>query len=109
MPRLSIRRPAPEDKMIQKQFAFFSDLCYNKKNIQGVSPMTNEEFKQAMSGVIAIYKWNSSTEIQLTPTEVKSLLGANNIYSDSGSVEVEYRADTTLAYNELLSLIASLS
>ena len=76
--------------------------CFSKDS------MTNEEFKQAMSGVIAIYKWNSTTEIQLTPTEVKTLLGNNNIFADGGSVEVEYRADTTLAYNELLSLIASL-
>lgn len=55
------------------------------------------------------YELETPLEIQLTPTEVKTLLGSNNIWSDSGTVEVEYRADTTLAYNELLSLIASLS
>ena len=56
-----------------------------------------------------VYTLETPTEIQLTPTEVTTLLGNNNIWADSGSVEVEYRADTTLAYNELLSLIASLS
>lgn len=55
------------------------------------------------------YELATPIEFQLTPTEVKTLLGNNNIFADSGSVEVEYRADTTLAYNELLSLIASLS
>ena len=56
-----------------------------------------------------VYELATPTEITLTPTQVKTLLGNNNIRSDSGTVEVEYRADTTLAYNELLSLIASLS
>lgn len=54
------------------------------------------------------YKLQTPTEIQVTPTEVKTLLGSNNIWSESGTVEVEYRADSTLAYNELLSLIANL-
>jgi hypothetical protein len=30
---------------------------------------------------------------QLTPHEVKSLLGANTIYADTGDTSVEYRAD----------------
>lgn len=51
------------------------------------------------------YKLQTPTEIQLTPTEVKSLLGSNNIWSESGTVEVEYRADSTLAYNELVAMI----
>lgn len=66
-------------------------------------------FKTAMNGVQLVYELATPTEIQLTPTEVKSLLGNNNIWSESGTVEVEYRADTTLAYNKLLSAIASLS
>ena len=45
------------------------------------------------------------TEITLTPTQVKTLLGNNNIWSESGTEEVEYRADTTLAYNELVAMI----
>lgn len=32
----------------------------------------------------------------LTPTEIKSLLGVNNIWSDAGGMAVEYRADTKL-------------
>ena len=59
--------------------------------------------------ITVVYELATPTTIQLTPQEVTTLLGNNNIWADSGSVEVEYRADTTLAYNELLSLIASLS
>ena len=55
-----------------------------------------------------VYRKATPTELTLTPTEVKSLLGNNNIWSESGTVEVEYRADTTLAYNELLNLIANM-
>ena len=66
-------------------------------------------FKTAMNGVQLVYELATPTEITLTPTQVTTLLGNNNIWADSGSVEVEYRADTTLAYNKLLSAIASLS
>ena len=40
-------------------------------------------------------------KIQLTPTEVRSLLGANNIFADTGDTEVEYRADTKLYIEKL--------
>ena len=62
-------------------------------------------FKTAMNGVQLVYELATPTEITLTPTQVTTLLGNNNIWSDSGTVEVEYRADTTLAYNELLAMI----
>ena len=35
-------------------------------------------------------------EIQLTPQEVRTLLGENNIWSDGGDMSVEYPADTKL-------------
>lgn len=41
------------------------------------------------------------TTYNLTPTEVKSLFGINNIWSDAGDVEVEYRADTKLYIKRL--------
>ena len=36
------------------------------------------------------------TTVQLTPTEVKTILGNNNIFADSGEVEVVYRANGEL-------------
>ena len=60
--------------------------------------------------ITVVYELATPTTIQLTPQEVTTLLGENNISADTGSVkECEYRADTTLAYNKLLSAIASLS
>ena len=46
-------------------------------------------FKNAVSGVQLVYELATPTEIQLTPTQVTTLLGNNNIWADSGSVEVE--------------------
>ena len=44
---------------------------------------------------------------QLEPQEIRTLLGTNNIWADCGNVSVEYRADPTLAYNELKNAILS--
>lgn len=38
---------------------------------------------------------------QLTPTQIKTLLGANNIYCDTGDSSVTYRADIDLALQNL--------
>lgn len=55
---------------------------------------TAAQFKTAMSGVQLVYELATPITYYLTPTEVASLLGANNIWSDAGDVIVEYRADT---------------
>jgi len=47
------------------------------------------------------------TTYNLTPTEVKSLLGINNIWSDAGDVEVEYRADTKLYIDKRLAEVTA--
>lgn len=44
---------------------------------------------------------------QLTPLIVKTLLGANNFWADTGDVNVTYRADPTLIYNKLTAAIIS--
>ena len=54
-----------------------------------------EEFKTAMSGVQLVYELATPVTYQLTPTKVKSLLGQNNIWADTGDTTVEYRADTS--------------
>ena len=51
--------------------------------------------------VMIAYPLATPIEIQLTPQEVNSLLGANNIFADTGDTEVEYRADTKLYIEKL--------
>ena len=53
-------------------------------------------FKTAMSDVGLVTKLAQPQTYQLTPTEVKSVLGLNNVWADCGGVEVEYRADTKM-------------
>ena len=52
-----------------------------------------------------LYELATYKTIQLTPTIVKSIFGANEVKPNAGDVSVEYRADPTLAYAELQALI----
>lgn len=45
---------------------------------------------------------------QLTPTEVRTLLGGNNIYTDAGGVTVEYIADTKLYIDNKIAELQAL-
>ena len=66
---------------------------------------TVDEFKAALAADHAhlCYELSNPQTYQLTPTEVSTLLGANNIWADTGDVSVNYRADTTLYIDKLTS------
>ena len=53
-----------------------------------------DDLKTAVSGVKLVYELATPLTYQLTPTEVKTLLGQNNIWADTGDSSVSYRADT---------------
>ena len=53
------------------------------------------------TGAEVVYKLDTPQTYQLTPQEVRTLLGTNNIFSDCDSVNVEYRADTKLYIEKL--------
>lgn len=61
--------------------------------------------KTQLNGMQVVYPLNDNAKqtIQLTPTEVSTLLGDNNIYADAGEVNVVYRADTGLYIDKRLS------
>ena len=44
-------------------------------------------------GAEVVYTLATPQTYQLTPTEVDLLLGTNNVWTDSGEVEVTYKAD----------------
>lgn len=50
-------------------------------------------FKTAMNGVQLVYELATPQTIQLTPQEVELLKGQNNLWCDSGNIEVTYKAD----------------
>lgn len=60
--------------------------------------MTAEEFKTAMTGVQFVAKLVSSqvATVQLEPVEVRTLLGQNNIWAGSGSLDVTVRLSKVL-------------
>ena len=59
--------------------------------VAGTTPTTGAE---------VAYELATPTEITgLTPHEIDTLLGDNNIYADTGTTTVEYRADIDLALN----------
>lgn len=70
--------------------------------------MTASEFTLAMSGVQLIYELATPITYQLTPQELDTLLGTNNIWTDVGTVDVEYPADTKLYIdNKITQAIAN--
>ena len=55
----------------------------------------------AENPIQVVYSLATPLTYQLSATEIKSLLGINNVWSDAGDVEVEYRADTKLYIERL--------
>ena len=68
-----------------------------------VADMTLNGFKAMLgdSPIHIVYKLSTSTEYTLLETEVKTLLGLNNIWSDCGDTSLDYRADPTLYIQRL--------
>ena len=67
-------------------------------------------FKSAMSGVQLAYELATPITLTLTPQEIKTLLGNNNIWADAGESTVIYRADTTMYINrKIAEAISALS
>ena len=54
-------------------------------------------------GVYFVYELATPTTVQLTPTQVSTLLGENNIFADAGTVSVLYRADVGLYIDKKLA------
>ena len=53
-------------------------------------------FKTAMSGVQLVYELATPQTYQLNITEIRTLLGENNIWADTGDTAVTYSADTKM-------------
>lgn len=53
--------------------------------------LTAEQFKTAMSGIQLVYELATPTTCHLTPQEVRTILGTNNIWADTGDIEVKFK------------------
>ena len=54
---------------------------------------------------VIVYELATPQTYQLTPTEVSTLLGENNVWADSGDVEITYRRDISIVINNLESAL----
>ena len=64
-------------------------------------------FKASVAGQTLAYELATPTTYNLTPTEIKSLYGENNIYANCGSTSVTYRADTTSYIGKIITATKS--
>ena len=55
------------------------------------------------TGAEVVYKLATPTEVSLTPTEITTLYGNNNIWADSGDMVITYVRDTSIAINDALN------
>ena len=82
----STNAPGTNEITINSNYIRVGDLSY----------ATGTDFGNAMQNVKMTYPLVTPVTYQLTPQEVKTIFGINNIYSDSGDCTVTYRADTKL-------------
>ena len=64
-------------------------------------------FKTAMNGVHLCYELAEPQIYQLSPHEVKSLLGYNAVYATTGDASVEYRADIKRYIDKIVATLIS--
>ena len=69
---------------------------------------TPEVFKAALDGAQVSFLLTTPQTYQLTPTEVKTLLGENHIWADTGNTSVTYRADPTLYIDGKVAALTAL-
>ena len=77
--------------------AMDSGIISTQYRIYFFSPSSVQDFldeiqtlEQGGSGLYICYELETPTTVQLTPTEVKTILGNNNIFADSGEVDIIY-------------------
>lgn len=64
---------------------------------------TAADFAASLSDAQFVYPRATPTSAEFDPVEVKTLLGDNNIWADTGNIDLTYRADTTLYIQKLIS------
>ena len=77
------------------------NTIYNGASPNGIIIVTSSysnatDFQNSLSGQTAVYELATPLTYQLTPTQVKSLLGSNNVWCDTGDItDAEYFSKET--------------
>lgn len=76
-----------------------SDMCVASSNTYlNISNSTYTDattFKSAMNGVQLVYELATPQTYQLTPQQVNTLVGTNNVWSEQGNIELSYHIPIT--------------
>lgn len=74
-----------------------SGIYFNKSS----ASQTLADFKSQLADTNAqvVYELATPITVQLTPTEVKALLGVNNVWADSGDITVKYGTNPYIIFN----------
>lgn len=63
--------------------------------VDGNTYDTVDDFKSAMSGKMLCYELATPQTYQLTPQQVNTLVGTNNVWSEQGNIELSYHIPIT--------------
>jgi hypothetical protein len=93
-------------------FYEFNDFCvaYYQNNVRIKDPRYTDaaSFKTAVTGVTYCFELAQTVEIDLIMTEIKTLLGMNNLWSDAGNTAITYPADTKLYIDNKIAELQAL-
>ena len=67
------------------------------------SNLTSDQFKQYVTGQTIVYELETPTTYTITAPQVRTLLGMNNVWSNTGDTTADYPADTKLYIDKALS------
>lgn len=78
-----------------------NDILYLPKN--AYNNLTQNDWISRAVDIQIVAELATPQTYQLTPTEVKTLLGNNNVWADTGDVDLTYRADLGLYLDKIIN------
>ena len=99
----SIYNISPSNNVVDKSIAIGTILGGAWVYARDLSCADVTAFVTKVNGQTLVYELATPITISLTPTQITTVLGTNNIFADTGDVECEYRADTKLYINKKIT------
>ena len=91
------------DQTLNYKMALGWIISGNCINIRNTDYTDANSFKNAMSGIMLYYQLANPITLEITTQDIPTLLGINNIFSDTGDVDVTIRADIGLYIDKRLN------
>lgn len=107
-------------KGVEKALAnlLIGEYCFNSKGISSSKASiairndnftSGADFKNSLNPPLQlVYPLATPQTYQLTAQQIKSLLGENNVWADTGDVDVHYVRDLTITIDDILSRLEAL-